>query len=347
MTTDLAERRKGRALTLFLIAGALIAVAAVTLGIEYRASRPDLASGPVIPRLEETIRDGQRITVASSEATYRIERVQQGETTVWVMRDRGDYPVLGSRLAQLTEGLQALRYTRRMTSDPTKHARLGVDDPRQGGRGVLVQIEDAQGALLVNVILGVEPSGLYARRPDDDQAWAVRGEMPPLRNVSTWLDLQPLQIEPERLARVEIAPRVGRAYILGRDEPQQQWRMVQPALAVLAQSSVASAAERITQLQPVDVQPAPAIQGAAVARVRAVTFDGVLIDAEVVEADSRLWLKLVARSAAETPTPEQEAAALQINNRVAAWAYALSDMDVDALTPPLNQLVPGATGSGE
>jgi hypothetical protein len=343
MTTDLAERRKGRTLTLFLIAGALIAVAAVTLAIEYRAARPDLASGPVIPRLEETIREGQRIIVTSSEATYRIERVERGGESVWVMRDRGDYPVLGARLAQLTEGLEGLRYTRRMTSDPTKHARLGVDDPRERGRGVLVQIEDAQGALLVNLILGVEPSGLYVRRPDDDQAWGARGELPPLRNVATWLDLQPIQVPPERLARVEIMPRVGRAYILGRDEPQQEWRMVQPALAVLAQSSVAAAAERITQLQPVDVQPAPAVQGPAVARVRAVTFDGVLIDAELVEADGRLWLKLVARSAAETPTPEQEAAALEISNRVAAWAYALNDMDADALAPPLNALIPGAT----
>lgn len=343
MTTALAERRKGRALTLFLIAGGLIALAAITLGIEYRGSRPDLASGPVIPRLEETIRDGQRIIVTSSEASYRIERIEQGGQTVWVMRDRGDYPVLGSRLAQLTEGLEGLRYTRRMTSDPTKHARLGVDDPRQGGRGVLVQIEDAQGALLVNLILGVEPSGMYVRQPDDDQAWAARGELPPLRNVSTWLDLQPLQMQPERLARVEITPRVGRAYILGRDTPQDGWRMVQPALSVLAQSSVMTTAERITQLQPVDVQPAPAVQGPAVARVRAVTFDGVLIDAEVVDADGRPWLKLVARSASATPTPEQDAAALEISNRVAAWAYALNPAEVDALAPPLNALIPGST----
>ncbi len=341
MSTDLAERRKKGALTLFLIAGALIAIAAVTMAIEYRAARPDLASGPVIPRLEDTIREGQRIVVTSAEASYRIERIDRGGEQVWVMRDRGDYPVLGSRLAQLTEGLRGLRYTRRMTSDPSKHARIGVGDPREGGRGVLVQIEDAQGALLVNLILGVEPSGLYARRPDDDQAWAVRGELPPLRNVATWLDLQPIQIQPDRLARVEITPQVGRAYVLARDEPGQSWRIAVPALAALAQSSVNAAAERITQLSPVDVQPAPAIQGEAVARVRAVTFDGLAIDAELIESDDQTWLKLVARSAAETPTPEQEAAALAINDRVAAWAYALTDLEVDAFAPALNALIPG------
>src|SRR5262245_31215415 len=93
MTTDLAERRKGRALTLLLIAGLLAGVAAVTVGIETRASRPDLASGPVIPHLADTIGDAQRITVTSREASYRIQRVQRGAERVWVMQDRGDFPV--------------------------------------------------------------------------------------------------------------------------------------------------------------------------------------------------------------------------------------------------------------
>jgi len=338
MNTDLAEGRKRRVLTLWLIAGALAALAAVTLGIEYRASRPDLASGPVIPGLEENIRNGQRIIITSADATYTIERAQRGEESVWVMRDRDDYPVLASRLNQLTEGLEGLRYTRRMTSDASKHARLGVDDPREGGRGVLVQIEDARGAPFVNVILGVETSGLYVRRPDSDQTWAARGELPPLRNVAAWLQLTPLDMPADRLARVEIMPREGRAYILARDAADQPWRIASPALASLAQSSVTAAAERITQLAPVDVRSAPAIQGEPFARVRATTFDGVTLDAELIESDGRPWLKLVARA----ETPEQEPAALEINNRAAAWAYALDEADAEGVAPPLGSLIPGA-----
>jgi len=337
MSTELSERRKRRALTLWLIAGALAAIAAITIGIEYRATRPDLASGPVLPGLSETIRNGQRIIIVSADASYRIERAQRGEQSVWVMRDRDDFPVQAARLAQLTEGLQGLRYTRRMTNDPSKHERLGVGDPREGGRGVLVQIEDARGALLVNLILGIEPSGLYVRRPDSDQTWAARGELPPLRNVAAWLELRPLDMPPERLARVEIMPREGRAYILGRESADMPWRIVAPALATLAQSSVTAAAERITQLSPIDVRTAPAIQAPAVARVRATTFDGVTLDAELIESDRRIWLKLVARA----ETPEQEAAALEINNRAAPWAYALDEMDAQGLAPPLGALIPG------
>jgi hypothetical protein len=338
MNTDLAEGRKRRVLTLWLVAGVLAALAAVTIGIEYRSSRPDLASGPVIPGLEESIRNGQRIIITSADASYRVERAQRGEESVWVMRDRDDYPVLASRLNQLTDGLEGLRYTRRMTNDPSKHERLGVGDPREGGRGVLVQIEDARGALLVNLILGVETSGLYVRRPDSDQTWAARGDLPPLRNVAAWLQLTPLDMPAERLARVEIMPREGRAYILARDSAEMPWRIASPALASLAQSSVTAAAERITQLAPVDVRSAPAIQGVPFARVRATTFDGVTLDAELIESDGRPWLKLVARA----ETPEQEPAALEINNRAAPWAYALDPMDAEGLAPPLGTLMPGA-----
>lgn len=332
MTTGLAERRRARSLTLFLVAGALAAIAAVTVAIESRSFNTSGSAGPVLPGLAETIGGAQRITITSAEASYRIERTQQG----WAMRDRDDYPVLSSRLAQLTEGLEGLRYVRRMTSDAAKHERLGVTDPREDGRGVLVQIEDGRGALLVNLILGVETGGTYARRPDEDQTWSVEGDLPPLRDVASWLDLRPMNLSAARLARVEIMPAEGRAYILARDSADQPWRIAVPALAALAQSSVTATAEQITQLQPVDVRTAPAIQGTPVARVRATTFDGILIDAEVIPSDNRMWVKLVARAS----SPEQEAAAVELNTPASDWAYALSQTSADALAPPLSRLLP-------
>ena len=343
MTATLAESRRARATTLAIVAFLMAAVAAITIGIQVRASRPDLAAGAVLPGLSERIAQAQKIRIVSEEASYQIERVQRGEQSVWVMRDRGDFPVRAAPLATLTEGLEQLQYTRRMTADPDKFDRLGVGDPRQGGGGVLVQIEDAQGAFLVNLILGVETSGLYVRKPDQDQTWAARGELPPLRDVTTWLDLRPLSLEPETLARVEVSPREGRSYAMAREsEAATDFDIVQPArLEPLARSRVTATAERLTRLSPVDVQPAPAIQGAPFARVHAVTFDDVELDGELIESDGKAWLKLVARS----NDPEQEAAALAINDQVAGWAYALSDADVQALAPALEALLPPPPGA--
>lgn len=342
MTTQLAERRKKRTLVLFLIAGALVAAAAIMTAIEQRSLRPDQMTGLVVPGLAQNISGAERISITSAEATYRIERIQRGEERVWVMRDRGDFPVMASRLGELTEGLEELRYVRRMTSDESKHERLGVTDPREGGRGILVQIEDGRGALLVNLILGVQPNGMYVRRPDGDQTWAVReaedAALPPLRDVAAWLELRPLAVEASRLARVEIIPQQGRGYVLAREAPQEPWRLVQPALSALVQSAVTSTAERLTALSPTDVQLAPAVQGDVVARVRATTFEGVLIDAELITSDGRIWVKLAARA----DSPELENLAMQINSRSSDWAFALSEREALALAPPLSALIPSA-----
>lgn len=337
MTTVLAERRKNILLRLALAAAILAATAFVTVAIQARSSHPNVASGPVVPGLAERIGGAQRVTVTSAEASYRIERVERGGERVWVMRDRGDFPVRGAALARLTEGLEGLQYVRRMTNDPAKLERLGVGDPRQGGRGILVQIEDGQGAFQVNLILGVEPNGVYVRRPDQNQTWAAQGDLPPLRDIASWLELRPIELRPDEIARVEITPIDGPAYVLARESAEAgDFAIVSPRVAALAPSSVTATAERITRLSPVDVQTAPSIQGAPRSRVRVVTYNGVALEGELIERDEKIWLKLVARAEA----PEQEATALEINTRASGWAYALSTSEADALTPALSTMLP-------
>lgn len=340
MSNQLAEGRKRRAFGLAALAAGFAAVAAVTVAIDYRASRPDIASGPVLPGLAESATRAQLITVTSREASYRIQQTQRGQTRVWTMRDRGNFPVNPALVERLTHGLEGLRFVRRMTSDASKHARLGVDDPRQGGRGVLVQIEDGNRALLADLVLGIEPNGgLFVRQGGQDQVWAARGELPPLRDISAWLDLRPLDLAAEALARVEVVPAEGRPYVLARADAGAPFAIVAPGrYAPSSQAGVDNVASRITQLQPVDVREAPAIQGAPRARVRVVTLDGLLIDGELIDSDNRTWLKLVARA----QNPAQEAAALAVNNRVAAWAYGLSNEDVATLAAPLGTLLPQA-----
>lgn len=338
MTTQLAERRKGLALTLSIVAAALVAIAAISVGIQTRASRPDEASGPVVPGLADSIANAQRIIVTSEDASYRIEKTQRG----WAMIDRGNFPVEGARLYQLTQALEQLHYTRQMTTDPEKFDRLGVGDPRHGGHGVLLQVESGSGAFLVNLIIGTVPTAgqgvVYVRRPDQDQTWAAQAapsaQLPPLRNVAAWLNLKPLDLPADQLASVTISPPGSRPYILARADAAQPWRLTSPPIATPA--GVDSTAEKITQLTPIDVQPAPAIQGVATGHMQVTTSAGIIIDAELIPSGGKTWMKLVARA----PNPDQESAALAINNRVAGWAYALADADLQALAPPLSALAP-------
>ena len=133
MTTDLAERRKGQALSLYLLAAGLIAVAAVTIGIETRASRPDLASGLVVPGLHDTIGTGRRIIITSSDASYRIVSASK-----FALRD----PRTGKLRAELAHQVDPGGWAGITLWDDTGHAR-GEFKLWEDGRTQLLMVDAA------------------------------------------------------------------------------------------------------------------------------------------------------------------------------------------------------------
>ena len=145
MITDLAERRKGRA-------AALVRCRRRARGDRRGHRRRSSMRGASRTRFPGRFcrawprpsASAQRIEVVSTEASYRIERTPERG---WVMRDRGDYPVAAwAARATDASARSSCAIVRRMTSDPSKHERLGVDDPREGGRGVLVRVESGNTA---------------------------------------------------------------------------------------------------------------------------------------------------------------------------------------------------------
>lgn len=339
MTTELAQGRGRRATWIAGLAVVLTLIAAVTVAIQSRGRDAGAVAGPVLPGFSERLKDASRITVVSRDARYEIQRTQKG----WALKDRGNFPVKREVLAQFTEGLRSLAYVRQMTRDPERHERLGLGDPTKGGSGVLVQVEDSQGARLADVIIGEEPGGaLFLRKPGEDQTWQVRGKMPNLRDASQWLDLAPLDIDRARIAGALVEPSTGPTYAIDRASAEASFALAAPyaALPRVSENGVPETASKLARLDPVDVRPAAAIAGPAKARIHTRTFDGLLLEGELFEeADAKFWIKLVAR--AEKPDKETEAA--EINARVAPWAYGLTEADYRDIAPPLDTLARAAS----
>ncbi len=339
MTTELAHGRARRAGWIAGLAGALAVIAIVTVAIQARGRDADAVAGPVLPGFAESVRDATRITVATRDARYEIQRTEKG----WALKDRGNFPVRREVLAKFTDGLRSLAYVRPMTRDPARHERLGLGDPAEGGAGVLVQVEDSQGARLADLIIGEEPGGdIFLRKPGEDQTWQVRGELPPLRDFAGWLDLAPLDLAPARIAGADIAPMAGPAYAVTRADAQASFALAAPydTLPVIAPGGVGDAALQLAQLAPLDVRPAAAVPGPAKARSRLRTFDGLSIEGELFEEPGpRYWVKLVARADA----PDKAAEAAGINARLAPWAYAITEAQFRDAAPVLSTLAATAS----
>lgn len=334
MTVALARERRGAAAWTIALAVVLAIGAWFVIGWNAAKLRPPPAIGLVAPEFAARPNAAQAIIVVTREGSYRISKAPKG----WTMTDRGAYPIKADRMEEFSKRLAALSADRPLTRDPKKHARLGVDDPTQGGAGVRVQVQDAQGALLANLVLSSFSDRQYLRRNAEPQVWAGSVALPNLREASAWLDLTPYAIAPARIARVDVAPPIGQGYAVVRPDAEvvafQLGRPMsgKPLAGGVRPSAVAAA---LGALEPIDVTPAPTITGAPSARAILYTTDGLAIDAELFVRGDLYWVKLGAR--ATSPTAETEAQAL--NARIGPWAYGLTALDYAALAPPLADAV--------
>jgi hypothetical protein len=338
MSAALAERRRARAAGLLVLA--VIAAVLAWLGLGWREAqmRPPPPGGLAAPDFAARAKDAQLIVITTKEGVYRIQQTQRG----WAMRDRGDYPVRKEALAAFTDGLSKLSFGRAMTKDPAKHARLGLDDPTKGGEGVLVQVQDAQGGLLANLVVNVTPNGAFVRRATEPQAYQAVGKLPPLRAAGQWLDLAPFTIAAERIARVDLAPPTGPGFAIVRSSLEGGDFRIAPPFAnapVLSPAGISGAASALGRLQPVDVAAAPSVSGAPSARAVLRTLDGLVIEADLFAVGARRWVKLGAR--ADSPELPAAAEAVEINRRAGPWAYAITQADYENIAPLLETLVSG------
>jgi hypothetical protein len=327
------ERRRQAALAVALAVVAAIA-AWLVIGMQSDRLRNVKGAGLAAPAFAANQAAAQVIQIASKDGGYRIAKGAKG----WAMADRGEFPIQRERLAAFTETLAKLSFDRPLTRDPKKHARLGVDDPAKGGRGVSVQVQDAKGGLIADLIVGASPDGrTYLRRVGDDQVWAATLDLPDLRRPSAWLDLTPLDIAAERIGRVDLAPAIGAGYSVVRNEiggfAVARPFTDKPLTGARTPDDVAAA---LTRLRPIDVAPAPNVPGPPSARAVLRTFDGLVIDAEMYQHKGQPWLKLGARG--ENETAATEAAAL--NLKIGPWAYELDAAAAALIAPPLEHPAP-------
>jgi hypothetical protein len=336
MTNPLFEERRRQA----ALAVALAVVAAIgawlVVGMQSDRLRNVKGGGLAAPAFAADQSAAQVIVIASKDGGYRIARGAKG----WAMADRGEFPIRRERLAAFTESLAKLSLDRPLTRDPKKHARLGVDDPAQGGRGVSVQVQDLKGGLVADLIIGAAPDGrTYIRRVGDDQVWAANVNLPDLRRPSAWLDLAPFDLPAERIGRVDVAPASGAGYGVVRNEVGG-FQLARPLTnkPLSGNRTPDEVAAALTRLRPIDVAPAPNVVGPPAARAVLRTLDGLVIDAELHQHQGQPWLKLGARG--ENETAAAEAAAL--NLKIGPWAYELDAAQADAIAPPLETPPPAA-----
>ena len=294
-------------------------------------------SGPVMTQWANTVSSTTQIEIWSAQDHFTIERGDTG----WFMPSRDGYRVRAERIAELDALLGALEYEGARTSDAEKHARLGLADYGSDGAGTRLLLTNASGEALADIILGEMRNGyLYVRLPGEDLTYATQTgnivSLPLIQTADAWLELDFIALGRTDMARTQITPETGPAYILERPgQSARNFSLRQPSgwrpITAGAGNGPGAALSRIRFR---DVRRADRLNGEIIANHTAQTFAGLQISLNIIAQGDTRWA--VIEVSALTDGSAEIAA--QMDEITSGWAYLLSESSVDRLLRPLDQI---------
>ena len=338
----MSQRLDQQRLNHLLLTGAsaaLMLAAAITLSVlDARQVWTPAVTGPVLAGWADNVQSAREIEIINQQERFVIARTDTG----WVMPSRDDYPVRPERLAALDNLLMSLEYVGARTADPAKHGRLSLATEGEENGGNRVILRDGEGNVLEDVLLGAARGDtLYLRAPGAARTYAARFDPDVDTNLlgqpaDEWLALDFLSLGRNEIAAAEIRPEAGPQYRLVRAaRTSRNFSLREPTgWQPITAGAGNGPATALGRLRFRDVRRMDRLTGSVVAFHTAETFSGMRVTLDIIAQGETRWARI--RTEAITDDAEEEAA--RIINASEGWAFLLSDLAVDRMIRPLDQI---------
>src|SRR5262249_10586469 len=246
-------------LAIAAVASVLLAVLAVNL-TRQTAEHP-FKPEPYFAGLDKSVAQVARIHIQSKDQATDLTYAPE---TNWVVASKDGYRARYDAIQRLLLALGDLERFKRKTQEPKGQQHLLLTDPRQKGEGTVLQLSDAKGGKIAEILIGLnadvdnasDKAQVFVRAPGDNQVWLARGEGVSTisANPDEWLEKSIIDLGKSQIARVDVKPEGGVPFAIVPAKPGDATFVVegQPNLK-LKQSSVDALADGLAGLQLRDV----------------------------------------------------------------------------------------------
>ncbi|HEX4118143.1 MAG TPA: DUF4340 domain-containing protein [Rhizomicrobium sp.] len=314
----------GAALVSVLLAG-------VAVYQESQATKMQFTPREFLPGFAAQVKNSARIHVVSHSGSFDVA---YSPAKGWVLPAKGNYPADFNQVRHTLLGLAALETVEPKTARADWLSYLGLETPPKGN-GIEIVVSDAGGHEIAGVITGNTTqidtgeggTGVFVRRPGDNQSYLARTVFTPHGDLSDWVDTNVMSVDAARVNSVTITPFSGAPYTVTREHPSDaDFRLdgPPPAKGLAASTSQIDLVPQIVSgFAFTDVKPAPELDFSKAAHLTAHTFDDQNIRMDAVKVNDAVWVRISAQPDPGTPTMQKQEAAM-INARAANWAYELA-----------------------
>ena len=323
----------------------------------------DGATGLLLPKLGSQLDNLASVTIRRGSAVVRLQK--QGDD--WVVADKGGFPAETANLRSLLLSLANMRKLEEKTSDSNNYVQLQVEDQRaedapedakSDGKAVAgstqIILNNDQGDVVADVLVGkIQTQGAaaghaysFVRLVNTPQVWLVDGAASLPADSSFWLRASVINLPVEAVKTLEIQHPNGNKPIIGRDQPDQEFRLLnQPAeTELLSKKSLPGLAANLAFMELDDVaelaaRPLVGVDKQSLGQTSFTSFAGLVITAQWSTIPTEAgWVKFSASTTADADPASREIAET-INNELGRWLVKLPGFKYDLLTKRLESLV--------
>jgi len=351
------------------VAAAVVAILAVVIGNIQSGRHEATPQGRLYPTLETQLNSVTRVSVQRAGDTP-VTVVRENDR--WTVVEKAGYPADVGRLRKALVSLANANLVEAKTRNPDRYPKLGVQDIEKAEADAQhVALWDKEGKPLIQILIGKTGKGVgsYARKVGDEQSWLLSEQISIPATAEDWLDKNLIQLNTERVQRVDVRPIEGSAFALIKPDPQQkdfQLEDVPEGKRTKAgqPQRLAAALSRVTLDDVItDEQILESDTDWHITDFK--TFDGLHLEAKLRTVDDKHYLKLRAQLEPETqrndpsePTKEvkdgsektppegamksrQEVAqeAERLQERFEGWTFIIPSYTANALSLTYDEMI--------
>lgn len=332
MIPQMTDPRRRNLAILAGIAVVTIVLAILALWHQQSESEQRYVSEAFFPKLAQHVRQIADIRISSKSGTFDVAFKPDAG---WVLPQHDDYPASFERLRETVVGMAALQTIEPKTARRDWLPLVNLDAPPKGN-GVEISLLDEKGNVIASIVAGKTvdigdqsgAQGLFARKPDSNQAWLLRSVFEPKANPAQWLDKNVLDVDRARIREVDVDPAGGTSFVVLRAHPSDQdfTPTSIPAGRQLAYDGAADGVgAAITEFSFDDVKPARDLDfsdSSKTSQVVTKTFDGLTVTLQVIHPGQDYWATISAEGAPGNMMAAKEAR--EIDGHANGWAYKLA-----------------------
>ena len=266
----------------------------------------------MFPELATRGDDVARIVVSANKDQFEIER----RDGAWLLPARDGFPASPNVVRNTILSLSRMQLVERKTALAERHQTIGLVAPAAGGDAVEIALQDEAGSVLAALLVGnVERGGgsgqdstYFVRYPGDDQTWLARTTLQVEDDVVDWLDRNIVSITRDEIQSVRISLPNAQPYRLERpsfDVTDFSLAEIPEGRTPMPAFTLNATAFALAGLSITDVKKVADIEFSDPVKVSCRTFDGVLIDIELVKSGEDRWMRLTATEAGADQVSDQ------------------------------------------